>query len=125
MTTSDKVVKFTMLDSALHELDHEPRKPVHLVLDNIRSAFNVGSAFRTGDAARVERIHLGGISAYPPNSKLEKTALGSTSVVPWNYYPSTYLAIKELKAAGVAICAVELTNSSVNFWDYEIGRAHV
>ena len=115
---SSKVVKFTIQDPDLVQ-DFQKRKPVYLVLDNIRSAFNVGSAFRTGDATCVEQICICGISAYPPNPKLDKTALGSTKTVPWKYYKSTVEAIDELKAKKIHICSVELTNSSSNLWEYD------
>ena len=65
-------------DISPEQLPAKARHPVHVVLDNIRSAFNVGSIFRTSDAALVEKIHLCGMSAYPPNPKLAKTALGAT-----------------------------------------------
>lgn len=118
------VIKYNTLDRNVVPEDflHQERNPVHLVLDNIRSAFNVGSAFRTGDATRVEKIHLGGISAAPPNSKLEKTALNSTQVVPWQYYHKTTEAIQELKKNQVTICAVELTSASVDFWEYSFPK---
>ena len=116
-----QVIKFTQKDgygeNALGCVAR--RHPIHLILDNVRSAFNVGSAFRSADAALIEHLHLGGISAYPPNAKLEKTALGSTTSVPWSYYPSTVDAIHKLKQNSVAICAVELTSASIAMWQYQ------
>ena len=117
----DQVEKITSLDRDLdtEKLKAGKRHGIHLVLDNIRSAFNVGSIFRTADAACVQKIHLCGISAYPPNAKLQKTALGSTETVPWKYYETTLDAIKELKAKKIPICLVELTTKSINLWDYK------
>ena len=91
-------------------------------MDNVRSAFNVGSAFRTADAAGVEKIHLCGIAAYPPNPKLEKTALGSTQVVPWQYFSTTTEAITDLKRQKIPICLVELATESVSMWEFQFPR---
>ena len=95
------------------------RNPVHLVLDNLRSAYNVGSAFRTSDATCVQKIYLTGMCAYPPNAKLAKTALGSTDTVPWQYYPKTIEAIEDIKSKNIPICIVELATESTNFWDFK------
>lgn len=84
-----------------------PRNPVHVVLDNIRSAFNVGSIFRTADAGAVAHMHLCGISAHPPNLKLAKTALGAFDYVPWTYHEDVSQSFAELRAQGVPIVAIE------------------
>jgi tRNA G18 (ribose-2'-O)-methylase SpoU len=107
--------KFNTQDSTT--IPAYPRNPIHLVLDNIRSAFNVGSAFRIGDSVCVEKIHLCGISS-APNEKVEKTALGSTQSVPWQYYSTSKESIHELRSQNIPICIVELTSRSVNFWDF-------
>lgn len=88
-------------------LEPKPRNPVHVVLDNLRSAFNVGSIFRTADAGAAERIHLCGMTAHPPNLKLKKTALGALDYVPWTYHASTTEAIRALRAQGVVSIAIE------------------
>ena len=85
------------------------RRPIHVVLDNLRSAFNVGSIFRTADAGAVEHIHLCGMTAHPPHKKLEKTALGAFDYVPWTYHPRTKDAIRELQARNIPCVAVEVT----------------
>ncbi|MCC6157823.1 MAG: RNA methyltransferase [Deltaproteobacteria bacterium] len=92
---------------------------VHLVLDNIRSAYNVGAMFRTADAVGVARVVLCGITAHPPNAKLEKTALGATDVVPWSYHASTNWALDELHAAGCAIVALEAAPSATPIHDFD------
>ncbi len=94
-------------------LPPRPRNPVHVVLDNLRSAFNVGSIFRTADAGAVEHIHLCGMSAHPPNAKLHKTALGAFDYVPWSYYPESTEPLKLLRDKGVPIIAVETTPEAV------------
>lgn len=96
-----------------------PRLPLHLVLDNLRSAYNVGSMFRTGDAAGVCHIHLTGMSAHPPHKKLEKTALGAFDYVPWTYYERTSAAIEALQGQGIAVVAVETSPKAVSYLEYE------
>jgi len=83
------------------------RHPIHVVLDNLRSAFNVGSIFRTADAALVERLHLCGITAYPPHQKLDKTAMGALDYVPWEHHPDTRDAVLSLKDRGMPIVCLE------------------
>lgn len=92
-----------------------PGAAPHVVLDNVRSAFNVGSVFRTCEAAGAAHLHLGGISAYPPNPRVLKTALGADRMVPWTHSLSTVEAVEALRADGRAIIAVELTDRS---WPY-------
>ena len=118
------VDKYTVLDKNMtkEELSNLERAPLYFVLDNIRSAFNVGSAFRTADAGSVAQICICGISAYPPNRKLAKTALGATDSVPWKYYDTTTEAIEDLKSQGISICIVELTSRSENFWEHSFAK---
>ncbi|MFM9008693.1 MAG: TrmH family RNA methyltransferase, partial [Bacteroidota bacterium] len=78
-----------------------PKIPVHLVLDNVRSALNVGSVFRSADAFRIAHIHLCGITARPPHREISKTALGATESVPWIYHDSTVDAVKALQSDGI------------------------
>jgi len=101
------------------ELAPVPRNPVHVVLDNLRSAFNVGSIFRTADAGAVEHIHLCGMSAHPPHRKLEKTALGAFDYVPWSYHERTTRALDALREDGIPIVAVEVTDRAVSHVAYE------
>jgi len=86
-----------------------------VVLDNIRSAFNVGSVFRTCDAAGVAHLHLCGISACPPNPKLLKTSLGAERTVPWSHCIDARECLARLRAAGVALFAVERTEGSLPY----------
>lgn len=81
--------------------------PVRVVLDNVRSAQNVGSFFRTADAFGIEHIALCGITATPPNREIHKTALGSELSVAWSYYPTTAECIERMKAEGYTILAIE------------------
>lgn len=90
-----------------------PKRPVILVLDNVRSALNVGSIFRTADAFGIESVYLCGITACPPHREILKTALGATETVRWKYFSKVEEAALQLKATGYHIAAVEQTDSSV------------
>ncbi len=91
------------------------RHPVTLILDNIRSAYNVGSIFRTADSALAEQVVLCGYTPFPPQKEVLKTALGSTESVPWHYYENITDAIKTLKSQNVKILALELTDNSIDY----------
>jgi 23S rRNA (guanosine2251-2'-O)-methyltransferase len=95
---------------------------VHVVLDNIRSAFNVGAIFRAADACRVEKILLCGITATPPNEKLDKTALGATEFVRWEYFRSTHEALDRMEAEGIPIVGVETRPESLPLWEMRFPR---
>lgn len=94
------------------------RNPIHVVLDNFRSAFNVGSAFRTSDAGAIQHLYLCGLCAHPPNPKLEKTALGAFDYVPWTYHHNTLEAVESLSARGVPVIAVENTADAVVYSEF-------
>jgi 23S rRNA (guanosine2251-2'-O)-methyltransferase len=96
------------------------RLPVTLVLDNVRSALNIGSIFRTCDAFLINEIFICGISACPPNKEIEKTALGATFSVPWRYFKTTEEAIEEAYAKGFEVWAVEQTPNSMLLNDFKI-----
>ena len=81
--------------------------PVTVILDNVRSAQNIGSFFRTADAFGIEHIALCGISATPPNREIHKTALGSELSVGWSYYPTTAECVDSLRTEGYQIIAIE------------------
>lgn len=87
--------------------------PIIIVLDDIRSAYNVGSIFRTADAFLVESIFLCGFTPAPPHREIQKTALGANVTVAWKYFQSIVEAVKELKSAGYRIAVVEQTENSV------------
>lgn len=87
--------------------------PVCVVLDNVRSLHNVGSAFRTADAFSVEKLLLTGITGTPPHREIEKTALGATTSVAWTYHEDAAQAVKSLKADGWRIVIVEQTDESI------------
>lgn len=95
------------------EFKDADKLPLCIVLDNIRSLHNVGSAFRTGDAFTVEKIYLTGITGTPPHREIQKTALGATESVAWVYLESVEAAINQLKQEGYKIVIVEQTTASV------------
>lgn len=92
--------------------------PVAVVLDNVRSANNVGSFFRTCDAFAVERLILCGITACPPSAEIHKTALGAENTVEWEHYPTTLAAVERLRAEGFRIIAVEQVTDAVQLQDF-------
>ncbi len=109
----------------LHRLSTEEfiasgKAPIYVVLDNIRSAQNVGSVFRTMDAFRCAKLYICGISAIPPHREINKTALGSTQSVEWKYFENTLDAIENLKTQGVDIFAVEQTQNSIMLNDFKV-----
>jgi 23S rRNA (guanosine2251-2'-O)-methyltransferase len=89
-----------------------------VVLDNVRSALNVGSVFRTCDAFGIEKLWLTGITACPPDREIQKTALGATLSVPWEYRKDTMEIVRELRDGGAEIIIVEQTTASVLLQDY-------
>jgi tRNA G18 (ribose-2'-O)-methylase SpoU len=104
------------------EYDLLPRYPIVVILDNLRSAFNVGSIFRTSDAARIEEIAACGYTAHPPHLKLEKTALGTDKLIKNSYYPSTIEAVREMKRRGMTIIALETAEEAVNYTEFNFTK---
>lgn len=100
--------------------------PLVVVLDHVRSLYNVGSVFRSSDAFRVEKICLCGITATPPQVEIHKTALGAEDSVDWTYYEKTQDAVKELKESGFEVWAVEQVEGSVMLQDFrpEAGKKY-
>jgi 23S rRNA (guanosine2251-2'-O)-methyltransferase len=104
---------------SVEEYKQIKKSPIVLVLDNIRSLNNVGSAFRTGDAFRIEKIYLCGITGTPPHRDIQKTALGATESVEWEYCLDTLEAVEKLKADGFLICALEQVDRSISLNDFK------
>lgn len=97
---------------SLDEMNAGQKIPLVVVLDNIRSLHNVGSVFRSADAFTIEKICLCGITARPPHREIQKTALGATESVAWEYYDSTIDAVNDLIDSGHYMVAVEQTTNS-------------
>ena len=94
----------------LEEIKQRQRRPVRVLLDNVRSLYNVGSIFRTSDAAGVEKIYLCGITGKPPRAEIHKAALGAEQSVPWEYFENPVQIIQKLKAEGYQIVILEHTD---------------
>lgn len=95
------------------EFKEHKKIPIILVLDNIRSLYNVGSVFRSADAFLAQGICLCGITATPPHREIQKTALGASETVHWDYFKQTTDAVYELKANGYKLFAIEQTTHSI------------
>jgi 23S rRNA (guanosine2251-2'-O)-methyltransferase len=97
---------------SVDEFKDAEKLPVCILLDNVRSLHNVGSAFRTADAFRIEKIFLTGITGTPPHREIQKSALGATESVAWEYAEHAAEAVQRIKAAGYEIIIIEQTTSS-------------
>ena len=93
--------------SSPEELKGKTRFPIYVVLENIRSMYNVGAAFRTSDAACIQELILCGYTAVPPRKEIDKTALGATETVPWRHFPKALDAVQWLKVQGITVAALE------------------
>lgn len=100
---------------SLTEAQNVKRHPIYAMCDNIRSIYNVGSIFRTSDAALIEKLYLTGYTPYPPRPEIEKVALGATEAVRWEYIKNPLEAVKRLKDEGVKIVPLEITQNSLNY----------
>jgi len=98
------------------EFKRSEKTSVVVVLENIRSAYNVGSVFRTSDAFLLESIFITGYTAKPPHKEIKKTALGAEDTVEWEYFENAILAIEQLKAKGYTVYAIEQVKDS---WSLE------
>lgn len=114
--------------STLETLHKVKKLPVYVVLNSIRSNYNVGSIFRTSDGAMIEKLYLCGYTPYPTKKgssderkEILKTALGSTESVNWEYVKDPKEVILKLKNDGIKICALELTDKSIPY--HEVKKA--
>ena len=98
---------------SVEEFKGSDKMPIVVVLENIRSAYNVGSIFRTADAFLLESIYICGYTAHPPHKEIKKTALGADETVHWKHFKHISEALKELKNDGFTIYAVEQAANSI------------
>lgn len=120
-SAEDPVLKLDPQIEVSYDLDEirEPRSDLHVVLDDIRSQWNVGSIFRTADAAGWSSVTLAGITSSPPSSGVMKTSLGATEFVPWRYRASCKQTLEEECARDdTAVVALELTPQSENVFNF-------
>ena len=108
--------------TSVQEYKQLKKHPIAVVLDNIRSLNNVGSVFRTSDAFLVEKIHLCGITATPPHREIQKSALGATDSVDWEYFSDTVDAINQLKEDGYTIYSIEQVDESIKMNHLSISK---
>jgi tRNA G18 (ribose-2'-O)-methylase SpoU len=105
---------------SIDEFHRSEKIPVIIILDNVRSMNNVGSVFRTADAFLLEGIVLCGYTPRPPHRDIQKTALGATETVRWEYEETITSAIERVKGLGFRVCAVEQTEGSTSLMDWAI-----
>lgn len=108
-----KKIAYLDLNNASPSTDtikQQPRRPIRVLLDNVRSLYNVGSIFRTSDAAGIEKIYLCGITGRPPRAEIHKAALGAEQSVPWEYFENPVEIIHQLKDEGQRIIILEHTD---------------
>ncbi|MDR2064473.1 MAG: RNA methyltransferase [Prevotellaceae bacterium] len=98
---------------SIEEFKLSPKLPIIVVLDNVRSQHNIGAAFRTSDAFRIESVFLCGISSTPPNAEIHKSALGAEDSVDWHYFANTANALTFLKQNEYRIISIEQAENSV------------
>ena len=96
----------------VEQFKQSSKMPLTVVLDDVRSMYNVGSVFRTSDAFRVEKICLCGITAQPPHPEIHKTALGAEDTVEWQYFPDTLEAVRKLQDDGCYVFSIEQCEGS-------------
>ena len=104
--------------STLETIHKVNRLPVYVILNSIRSSYNVGSIFRTSDGAMIEKLYLCGYTPHPPNKEILKTALGATESVLWEYIKDPKEVILKLKEKEIKVGALELTDSSVSYYNF-------
>ena len=95
------------------------RLPVSILLDNVRSMYNVGALFRSADGAGIERLLLSGITAQPPHNAIRKTALGAEENVLWETVPHALDKVRELRAQGYEIAAIETSTGAVDLFEWQ------
>tara|TARA_B100000953_G_scaffold273961_1_gene246346 strand:- start:229 stop:762 length:534 start_codon:yes stop_codon:yes gene_type:complete len=113
-----KLENFELNRKSIDEYKIVEKIPLVLILDNIRSLHNIGSIFRSSDAFLIEKIYLCGITATPPHRDIQKTALGATESVSWEYSKDTCETISSLKERGVKVIAVEQVKDSISLQNF-------
>ena len=104
------------------EYKESDKIPIVVILDNVRSALNVGSVFRSSDAFAIEKIILTGITAQPPHREISKTAIGATKTVQWEYYEEAKVAVVQLKEKGYRIIGIEQTDKSTSLTNFKLNN---
>ena len=105
---------------SIEEFKEAKKTPIIVVLDDIRSLHNIGSVFRTGDAFLIEKVYLCGITATPPNKEINKTALGATDTVAWEYKKDVLEVIQDLKSQNIDVFAIEQVEGAIFLDNFEV-----
>ncbi|GAA4764964.1 MULTISPECIES: RNA methyltransferase [Flavobacterium] len=105
---------------SIEEFKEAKKTPIIVVLDDIRSLHNIGSVFRTSDAFLIEKIYLCGITATPPNKEINKTALGATDTVTWEYKKDVLEVIQDLKSQNIDVFAIEQVEGAIFLDNFEV-----
>lgn len=103
---------------SVDEFKKSKKNPLVVILDNVRSMYNVGSVFRTADAFRIEAIYLCGITSCPPHPEIHKTALGAEDAVDWYYHKEALETVKMLQQQGYEVLAIEQVEGSTMLQDF-------
>lgn len=106
----------------LEDFKKQKKNPIVIILDNVRSAHNVGSVFRTSDAFLIEKIFLCGITPKPPHKDIRKTALGATESIDWEHYDCEKKCVEKLKQEGYYIVSIEQVEKSTMLNNFEIPK---
>lgn len=106
-------------------MQSENKFPFVVLLNNIRSMHNIGSVFRTSDASCIEKVYITGYTAQPPRDEINKTALGATETVDWEYYKDPKECIHQLKNDGYILAALEQSKSSIDFYEYDLPKQKI
>jgi 23S rRNA (guanosine2251-2'-O)-methyltransferase len=109
--------EITAKRASIDSLGAVERLPVSVVVDNVRSLYNVGSIFRTSDGVLIDQLILAGFTPTPPRKEIDKTALGAIQSVPWIYYKDPAAAIRELKKKGYRACCLEITDTVIPYYN--------
>lgn len=108
---------------SVEEFKEAKKLPLIVVLDDVRSLYNVGSVFRSGDAFRIAAVYLCGITACPPNAEIHKTALGGEDSVDWKYFERTEDAVEELHRDGYFVYSIEQVEGSTKLQNLNLSTA--
>lgn len=118
MSEADSRIPFRATTAAIpYEAIRPP--PVRVLLENVRSLYNVGSFFRTADSAGIDKLLLGGITGYPPQNMISKTALGAEDTVPWEHTSTPEFTIRALRESNYEIAAIETSVHAVDLFDWQ------
>jgi rRNA methylases len=110
---------------SVDEFKQAEKIPLIVILENIRSAYNVGSIFRTADAFLIQSVYICGYTAHPPHKEIKKTALGAEDTVHWKYIKDVRDAVREIKEMGFSVYAVEQADNSIHLNKTELKASKV